>query len=195
MKLKISSILVAAVITCFSFMAFIPKADVYTIDLSKSSITWSGKKFAGSHIGTVDLSSGTLSFNGKKLVDGGFVANMTTIKDNDKNGGLEKHLKSADFFSVDKFPAANFVIKSVSGTGSKVNITGDLTIKGVTNPVTFPATLVWNADQSISATAENIVVDRTKYGIQFKSKSIFANIGDNFIYDDFTLTVKLYAKK
>lgn len=184
-----------AVLTSFTFMAFIRKADVYTVDLSKSSITWSGKKFAGSHIGTVDLTSGTLSFNGKKLIDGGFVANMTTIKDNDKNGGLEKHLKSEDFFGVEKFPAANFVIKKVEGNGTTVNITGDLTIKGITNAITFPATLVWNADKTVSATADKIVIDRTKYGIQFKSKSVFANIGDNFIYDDFTLSVKLTAKK
>lgn len=195
MKLKINLILMVAVLTSFTFMAFIRKADVYTVDLSKSSITWSGKKFAGSHIGTVDLTSGTLSFNGKKLIDGGFVANMTTIKDNDKNGGLEKHLKSEDFFGVEKFPAANFVIKKVEGNGATVNITGDLTIKGITNAITFPATLVWNADKTVSATADKIVIDRTKYGIQFKSKSVFANIGDNFIYDDFTLSVKLTAKK
>lgn len=195
MKLKINLILMVAVLTSFTFMAFIRKADVYTVDLSKSSITWSGKKFTGSHIGTVDLTSGTLAFNGKKLVEGGFVANMTTIKDNDKSGGLEKHLKSDDFFGVEKFPAANFVIKKVEGNGANVNVTGDLTIKGVTSSISFPATLVWNADKTVSATADKIVIDRTKYGIQFKSKSVFANIGDNFIYDDFTLSVKLTAKK
>lgn len=197
MKLKINFILMLVAVTSFSFMAFMPtkKADTYTVDLSKSSITWSGKKFAGSHTGTVDLTSGTLAFNGKKLVEGGFVANMTTIKDADKNGGLEKHLKSEDFFGVEKFPAANFVIKKVEGNGANVNVTGDLTIKGVTNSITFPATLVWNADKTVSATADKIVIDRTKYGIQFKSKSVFANIGDNFIYDDFTLSVKLTAKK
>ena len=196
MKLKISLILMVAVVASFSFLAFSPKADTYTIDVAHSSITWEGKKFAGSHTGSVALTSGNLVFNGKKLTDGGFIANMTTISDFEKNGGLEKHLKSADFFGVDQFPAANFVIKKVEGSGaSSVNVTGDLTIKGITNSITFPATLAWNADKSVTATADKIVVDRTKYGIQFKSKSIFANIGDNFIYDEFTLAVKLVAKK
>jgi len=197
MKLKNTSILLLAVAAGFSFLfaAFSPKADTYTVDVSKSTITWEGKKFTGGHNGTVDLTSGTLIFNGKKLTDGGFIANMTTIKDADKNGGLEKHLKADDFFGVEKFPAAQFVIKKVEGNGANVNVTGDLTIKGVTNPITFPATITWNADKTVSAVAEKIVIDRTKYGIQFRSKSIFSNIGDNFIYDDFTISVKLVAKK
>ncbi len=193
MKLKITSILLLAVVA--SFVAFIPKADVYKIDLTQSSITWEGKKFAGSHTGTVDLTSGNLDFNGKKLAGGGFIANMTTIKDGDKNAGLERHLKADDFFGVDKFPAANFVIKKVTGNGAAVNITGDLTIKGVSQSITFPATVTWNADKSVTAVADKITIDRTKFGIQFKSKSVFANIGDNFIYDDFTISVKLVAKK
>lgn len=195
MKLKISSILLLAVLASFSFLAFAPKDDVYTVDVTKSEVTWEGKKFSGSHNGTVNLTSGTLAFNGKKLTQGGFVVNMTTIKDADKSAGLEKHLKNDDFFGVEKFPAANFVIKKVATSGNVLNITGDITIKGVTQSITFPATVVWNADKTVTATAEKITIDRTKFGVQYKSKSIFSNIGDNFIYDDFTIGVKLVAKK
>lgn len=198
MKLKITSILLLAVIASFSFVAFAPKADVYTVDVAKSSINWEGKKFTGSHTGTVNLTSGTLGFNGKKLAEGGFVANMSTIKtmDGDKpNANLDKHLKSEDFFGVEKFPAANFVIKKIVANGNNTNVTGDLTIKGITNSITFPAVITWNADKTVTATAEKIVIDRTKYNIQYKSKSIFSDIGDNFIYDDFTFSVKLVAKK
>lgn len=195
MKLKITSILLLAVVASFSFLAFAPKADIYTVDVAKSTISWEGKKFAGSHTGTVNLTSGTLGFNGKKLAEGGFVVNMTTIKDADKSAGLEKHLKADDFFGIEKFPAANFVIKKVAANGANVNVTGDLTIKGVTNSITFPATVVWNADKTVTATADKITIDRTKFGIQFKSKSVFSNIGDNFIYDEFTLSVKLVAAK
>ena len=195
MKFKITSILLLAVVASFTFFAFAPKADVYKVDVTKSSITWEGKKFAGSHNGNVDLTSGTLAFNGKKLTQGGFIANMTSLKDSERNANLEKHLKSEDFFGIEKFPAANFVITKVEGSGANVSITGDLTIKGVKNVVSFPATVVWNADKTVTATADKIVVDRTKYGIQFKSKSVFANIGDNFIYDEFTLNVKLVATK
>lgn len=195
MKLKIASILMLAVAASFSFLAFAPKADVYTVDVAKSTITWEGKKFSGSHNGTVALTSGTLQFNGKKLVEGGFIADMTTIKDADGNANLEKHLKADDFFGADKFPAANFVIKKVEGAGTDVKITGDLTIKGKTNPITFDAKITWNADKTVTAVADKITIDRTKYDIKFKSKSIFSDIGNNFIYDDFTIAVKLVAKK
>lgn len=200
MKLKISSILLLAVLANFSFNAFAQKADVYNVDATKSTITWEGKKFAGAHNGTVNLTSGSLGFAGKKLTQGGFVINMTSvkvtdIKDPKQNANLEGHLKADDFFGVAKYPEANFTIKKVEGNGASVNITGDLTIKGVSQSISFPATLAWNADKSVTATAEKIVIDRTKFGVQYKSKSVFANIGDNFIYDEFTIGVKLVAKK
>lgn len=187
-----------AVLAGFSFLAFTPKADVYTVDVTKSTVNWEGKKFSGAHTGSIALTSGNLQFNGKKLVQGGFIADMTSIKtmDGEKpSPNLDKHLKNDDFFGVEKFPAANFVIKKVEGAGTDVKITGDLTIKGKTNSITFPAKLTWNADKTVTAVAEKVTVDRTKYGIEYKSKSIFSSIGDNFIYDDFTLAVKLVAKK
>jgi polyisoprenoid-binding protein YceI len=195
MKLKITSILLLAAVASFSFLAFVPKADVYKVDVSKSTILWEGKKTGGSHNGTVNLSEGSLAFNGKKLVQGGFMADMTSIKDADKNGGLEKHLKADDFFGSEKFPTANFTIKKVDGSGPNFTVTGDLTIKGITCSITFPVNVVWNADKTITATADKITVDRTKYGIKFKSKSLFSDLGDNFIYDEFTLSVKLIAAK
>lgn len=200
MKLKISSILLLAVLANFSFTAFAQKVDVYTVDAAKSAITWEGKKFAGEHSGTVGLTSGTLSFKGKSLTQGGFVINMnsikvTDIKDAKQNANLEGHLKADDFFGVAKFPVANFTIKKVEANGATANITGDLTIKGITKSITFPATLAWTAGNTVTATADKIVIDRTKFGVEYKSKSIFSNIGDNFIYDDFTIAVKLVAKK
>ena len=195
MKSKLSTILMLAVVASVSFLAFTPKADTYTVDLTKSTISWEGKKLVGGHNGSVDLTAGSLVFTGKKLTGGGFIANMTTIKDEGKSAILEKHLKADDFFGVDKFPAANFVVKKVEGNGANVNVTGDLTIKGVTNSITFPATLAWNADKSVTATADKIAIDRTKYGIKFRSKSIFTDIGDKMIEDNFTLSVKLVAKK
>ena len=121
---------------------------------------------------------------------------MTTIKDADKSARLEGHLKADDFFGTDKFATSTFIIKKiVAATGTKVNVTGDLTIKGITNSITFPADVVWNTDGSITATADKILIDRTKYGIKYRSKGIFPEIGDKMIYDDFELTIKLIAKK
>jgi polyisoprenoid-binding protein YceI len=196
MKLKLTSLaLLIVVIASSAFIAPVFKADTYKVDASKSSITWVGKKLTGSHNGTIDLQSGSLSFNGKKLAGGNFVIDMTTIKDADKSANLEKHLKADDFFGTDKFATSTFTIKKVAGNGNTVNVTGDLTIKGITNSITFPATLAWNADGSVTASADKVSVDRTKFGIKYKSKSIFPDVGDKMINDEFELAIKLVAKK
>jgi polyisoprenoid-binding protein YceI len=196
MKLKITSfalLLTAVVFT--AFVAPLSKPVSYTVDVEKSSLTWIGKKLTGGHNGTIALQSGNLLFDGKKLSGGNFAIDMATIKDADKSERLEGHLKADDFFGVDKFATSTFVIKKVTQSGNKLNVSGNLTIKGVTQAVSFPATLAWNTDGSVTATAEKIVVDRTKFGIKYRSKGMFPDIGDKMIYDDFELAVKLVAKK
>lgn len=196
MKLKLTSLaLLVIVMASSAFIAPAFKADTYKVDAAKSTLNWIGKKLTGSHNGSIQLQSGTLVFDGKKLTGGSFVINMSTIKDADKSENLEKHLKADDFFGVDKFATSTFTIKKVAGNGAAVTVTGDLTIKGITNSVSFPATLAWNADGSVTATADKIVIDRTKYGIKYKSKSIFPDVGDKMINDEFELSIKLVAKK
>jgi polyisoprenoid-binding protein YceI len=197
MKLKITSLaLLLIVFVSSAFIAPVFKPTNYKVDVEKSSLTWVGKKLTGSHNGTIDLQSGSLIFNDKKLAGGNFTINMATIKDADKSEKLEGHLKADDFFGVDKFATSAFVIKKIANTGANTaNVTGNLTIKGVTNSITFPATITWNADGSVTATAEKVIVDRTKFGIKFRSKGMFPDVGDKMIYDDFELAIKLVAKK
>ncbi|PWS30809.1 YceI family protein [Pedobacter paludis] len=195
MKLKISSIFLLVAVVALSAFKNSTKPVTYTVDASKSTITWVGKKVTGSHNGTIALKSGTLNVNGKSVTGGGFIIDMTSIKDADGSAKLEGHLKADDFFGADKFPTSNFVITKVAGSGANVTVTGNLTIKGITKPLTFPATVAVNGDGTITATAAKIVVDRTKYDIKYGSKSFFESIGDKAIYDEFELAVKLVAKK
>jgi polyisoprenoid-binding protein YceI len=196
MKLKLTSAALLLVIVVSSAFIAPFKAVTYKVDVEKSLLTWVGKKLTGSHNGTIALQSGNLLFDGKKLNGGNFVINMATIKDADKSDRLEGHLKADDFFGVDKFATSTFTVKKVTpGTGNNVTVAGDLVIKGVTNPISFPATVVWNADGTVTATAEKIIVDRTKYGIKFRSKGMFPDVGDKMIYDEFELAIKLVAKK
>ena len=110
------------------------------IDTKKSTIHWVGKKVTGSHEGTINLKNGALVFNGKKLVGGNFTVDMTTINTTDLSGkgktNLDGHLKSDDFFGVEKFPTATLVIKSLGEKGNGVYaVTADLTIKGKTESI------------------------------------------------------------
>ena len=160
------------------------------VDASKSTINWVGKKVTGSHEGTIALKEGALVFKGKKVVNGNFTVDMTTINTTDLSGkgkaNLDGHLKSDDFFGVEKFPTATLVFKTIGEKGKGVYaVTADLTIKGITHPIKFDLTVGANTAST------TLKVDRTKYDIKYGSGSFFSDLGDKTINDEFELTVKL----
>jgi len=189
------SISILSLITGMFFMtAFNPiKDDIYTVDVERSTIEWSAKKVGGGHTGTVKIADGTLVYSGKALKSGKFQMNMSSITSD--NARVTNHLKSDDFFSAEKNPMSKFEITKVTSAGAdRVNITGNLSIKGFTHPVTFPAT-VKQQKGVVVAVASGIRVDRTKYDIKFRSKTFFGDIGDKAIDDEFELSINLTAKK
>ncbi|WP_341837421.1 YceI family protein [Chitinophaga pollutisoli] len=171
----------------------------FKVDGSKSKIAWLAKKVTGSHNGFINISGGTLQVDGSTLTGGSFNVDTRTmtvedIKDEKGNARLLGHLKSDDFFSVENHPDASFAITSAKKkSGNTYDITGNLTIKGISQSITFPADVVVNGDQ-LNAKA-TIKIDRTKFDIKYRSNSFFENLGDKAIYDDFTLDVELVANK
>jgi polyisoprenoid-binding protein YceI len=165
----------------------------YTVDTERSTIDWTAKKVGGGHTGTVKIASGNLIYNGKALTKGSFLINLTSLTSD--NARVTTHLKSDDFFSAEKNPNAKFEITKVTAAGAeRVNIAGILTIKGISHPISFPAT-VKTQKNIIVAVANGIRVDRTKYDIKFRSKTFFSEIGDKAIDDEFELNINLVAKK
>jgi polyisoprenoid-binding protein YceI len=186
-QLKTVLLIAASIVTLASFTFKDPS---YKIDNQKSKITWLGKKVTGQHSGTVTLSEGIFTTKGKKIIGGTFAIDMSTLKDDDASQRLEDHLKSDDFFSTAKFPKATFVTSSIeSKGGDQYTVKGNLTIKGITNPIEFPATILISKDQ-VNAKAK-IVIDRTKFDIKFRSGNFFENLGDKAIEDNFELNVDL----
>lgn len=175
------------------------KAATYKVDTQKSVLNWEGKKVTGQHNGTVKFNTGTLTVDGTKLTGGTFEFDMNSITSLDLtdagyNAKFIGHMKSEDFFNTTKYPTSKFVITKVTPKGgNNYDITGNMTIKNLTNPVTFPAT-VTVAGNTITAEGK-AVLDRTKYDIKYGSKSFFENIGDKAIYDDFTINLKTVASK
>jgi polyisoprenoid-binding protein YceI len=164
-----------------------------TADTSLTKLLWLGEKVTGQHSGTIKLQSGWLDWLDFKIVSGEFIIDMKSLKDIENNKMLEGHLKSDDFFSVEKFPTAKLVVTGSSpfDNGTAV-VTGNLTIKGVTNPIEFKAA-IQKKDEGTWFFA-NIIVDRTKYSIRYGSGSFFDNLGDKTIYDEFRLKVNLLVK-
>ena len=184
-QLKTATLLLLAVaLTAFT------NIDGEKVMVKDSSITWLGKKVTGQHEGTISLKSGYFMMDGESMVGGEFVIDMQSITVTDLKAGkgkekLEGHLKSGDFFGVDNHPTATLTIKRAARTGNKYTVTADLTIKDITNPITFD---IMRDGNKMTA---NVTVDRSKFDVRYGSGSFFDNLGDKTIYDDFDLTVKL----
>ena len=169
----------------------------YSIDSKKSTIVWVGKKVTGKHEGTISVKSGSLKYDGTDLTGGEFVIDMTTINTTDLSGEwktkLDNHLKDGDFFNTSKHKTAKLVIKDAQfGKGGHWDVTGDLTIKGITKPVMFKAN-VTKKGKMLMAKAD-IKFNRLDYGVKYNSGKFFQNLGDKMIYDDVELKVNLTSK-
>lgn len=156
-----------------------------SINTGVSVVSWSGERIVGSaHAGTVAIKEGTAKLLDGKLVQGEAVIDMTTIVgDNDR---LVEHLKNADFFDVATYPEAKIVIKSVTENEMGEQIaTADLTIKNITNEVTFAIT------EEAGAMMMSFNIDRTLWDIKYDSGKFFADLGDKAIKDEIMFGVKI----
>ncbi len=165
-----------------------------TIDIENSVLKWTGKKIGGQHYGYIKLKSADLKADETKIINGTFVIDMNTITVTDienpeYNANLVKHLKSDDFFGSQNFNTAKLVInKSALLTNGKASVTASLTIKDITQPITFDAIKTADGYKAL------ITVNRAKFNVKYASSSFFGNLGDKAIYDDFTLEVNLVYK-
>ena len=190
--IKMKKALLLLTVSCF-FLLNAGAQNKLTADTTKSKILWLGEKVTGQHTGTINLKSGWLNWQDNKIVSGEFNIDMASLKESENNGKLLGHLKSDDFFGVNKYPEAKLVLTGSTpfNKGSGV-VNGTLTIKESTNPIEFKATMQKKDDGTWFFA--NITVDRTKYNIRYGSGSFFDNLGDKTIYDEFKLKVNLLVK-
>ncbi|CAM1346191.1 YceI family protein [Tenacibaculum crassostreae] len=171
----------------------------YKANVSESTVSWTGSKPTGSHNGKVSLQNGVFDIENGTLKAGEFTIDMTTISNEDLEAGkgkenLEKHLKSGDFFDVEKFPTAKFVVASSEEKDGKLFVTGNLTLRDVTKSISIPVTISENGEEA-TLTSETFSIDRTEFGVTYKSKKIDAALKDKFINDLMELSFEIKAKK
>ena len=195
MNATIRKILLAVFLMCSVLMV---GQSQFKTDEASSFVNWKGSKPTGEHFGTVKVKSGHFTYQDKKIVEGEFEIDMNSIinldlpSDSESNAKLVNHLKSDDFFDASKYPVAIFKLHSTEPKGDKILCTGNLTIKGITHPVAFLATVAQKG-KTLSLKSETFTIDRSKWNIKFKSKSFFSDLGDKFIDDDIELSVDVLA--
>lgn len=186
--MKAISILLSIVMIA-SIQSFSQKIN---IDPVKSKISWTGQKIVGgSHNGEIKLKHGTMELKNDQIVKGTFVIDMNSIsnldlEDKDYNSKLVGHLKSDDFFGVEKYPTATFnVTKSTKFINGKATVTGNITIKGTTKQITA---VVNRSNNNYNTRME---IDRSQFDVRYGSNSFFDNLGDKAIDNIFVLDINL----
>ncbi len=178
----------------------------YGVDVDNSTLGWLGTKLTGTHNGTINIASGTISADQDKITAGSFVIDMKTIKvlditEPEDNKSLVDHLSDGDFFDVTKFPTSKFEITGsekmaeADSAGNNYKIMGNLTLKDITKNITISANVTMDSLQFSATSKFNI--DRTDFGIKFKSKKFFPDIKDKALGDiiEFNLNLKATVKK
>lgn len=178
------------------------ETNAYKVNTDVSKVEWIAKKVTGQHNGDIKIKSGSIEISGNNLKGGTFEIDMTTINDMDMQGEwkdkLDAHLRSDDFFSVEKHSTAKFVIKKAEKlakeeNGNNYNISGELTIKGITQEISFPAKVEIKDGKFVAYAS--VDVDRTKFDIKYGSKNFIEGIGDKAIDDLFNVKLNIAAVK
>lgn len=175
-------------------------AATYKIDAASSEVHWHGSKLAYGHSGLISLTDGSLSIENGNLTAGNFTIDMKTMKevgakDEESAGKLVGHLASPDFFDVEKFPTSKFEVtgSTAQATDSTTHLVkGNLTIKGVSKNIEFPAKVTVAGDD-VTATA-SFTINRNDWGVTYGS-GLSGAIGDNIIGDNIDYKVSLKGKK
>lgn len=180
----------------------------FPVDIASSNIEWEGAKPTGSHTGTISLSDGEVVVSGGKVTGGSFTIDMNSINvtdlEGDSKAGLEGHLKGLaegkedHFFNTPEFPTGKFEITKVTNLDQDEEAThlvyGNLTLKGVSKEVGFKSNIEVTPN-SVSVTTPPFIIDRTLWGVNYGSKTIFSDLGDKFVNDEIGLTINLNAAK
>lgn len=176
----------------------------FVVDTMNSKVEWKGYKVFKSentsHFGTIKFESGDITVKEGKLESGKFVANMASLTSedlkNDKEnlGKLNGHLKSADFFDVEKFPTASFEITKVTPSAEgdfNTILDGNLTIKGITKPVKFKSNVTVKEGE-VTIASEQKDINREDFGVKFQTPA-----ANGVIKNEVTLqiNVKAFEKK
>ena len=166
----------------------------FNVNPTKSIVKWRGKKIVGGDTeGTILISKGQFSVKSKNVETGEIHMDTKSITSEKAPARLVAHLKNEDFFDVEKFPVASFVITEVKGAANNAQVTGKITIKGITETISFPTQFTIGKDVLV-ATAKDVKVNRTKFGVKYRSGSIFSGLGDGAIEDNFVLDITIVAE-
>ena len=182
--------------TILFLVSFFINAQNLHLKTDKSTLKWTGEQITTkTHFGSLKFKSGNITFENEIISSGKFLVDMTSLLVEDLQGNykqrLEGHLKSDDFFSVEKFNESSLTIVGSSKNDSGLDVNGDLTIKGITLPIKFKLEDLGMGQEEVRWKGV-LTFDRSKYNVRFRSGSFFQNLGDKLILDEIRIETLLH---
>ncbi|MGH7713132.1 MAG: YceI family protein [Gemmatimonadaceae bacterium] len=179
------------------------KPDTLVLDSEASVVKWKGTKFfgLGKHEGIVRLSDGYVALAGERIIGARFVVDMRSIDVTDippddpvPRNRLRNHLMDEDFFAVARYPTSIFMLRSAvpQGEDAGFRLTGDLTMRGVTRPITVDVEVHPAADGLVRATSR-FRINRHNWGVSFRGSRLTNDLVDDDLH--FTLEFVLRPRR
>lgn len=172
----------------------------FKVNTRESKVNWLGTKPGGQHNGIVTISEGTIYMKNGELAGGSFVIDLNSIENTDIESEtwskkLVDHLKSEDFFYVEKFPQGIFTITEVANSdGDNYKLTGNLELRGVIKTIRFNANISFE-NEVFKASTPKLILDRTQWNIEAMSKSVFTDLKDRYVDDEMQIEIDLVAER
>jgi polyisoprenoid-binding protein YceI len=167
----------------------VTKGDALAITPENSKVEFTGSKVTGKHDGGFKQFTGTIDLVNAKAEESSVSVDIDVASVYTDADGLTDHLKTGDFFEVSKFPKASFKSTKIETAkdADSYTVTGDLTLRGVTKSVSFPATIkVSDADVTVKT---DFSINRKDFGI------VYAGKADDLIRDDVVIKLDLKAPR
>ena len=183
----------------------VPPDGWFEINPDDSRAEWMGRNLLNKHDGQIALKAGRLHFVQGELTGGQFVLDMNSITCRDLAGDpmhdvLIAHLRSDDFFDVERYPEARFVITSTerirNATPGAPNLVvrGDLTLKDATRPIEFRAAAGVTPEGRPAAQCL-FAIDRTLWNVLYGSGKYFRRLGGHLVNDQIEIQLRIVTRK
>ena len=172
----------------------------YIVNGELSTCKWLGTEITTkTHNGSLNIYKGSAMVINNKVAHGFIAMDMNSIEVEDLSGAAKEsltgHLKSEDFFGVDKYPFAQLKLESVKTKDGKSYAGGRLNIRGIDNPISFPVVVTQDGNQLIFD--GDMTFDRSQYDVKFRSGSfpdLFPDLGDKLINDEIVISFHIVAE-
>lgn len=187
-------LIVIALILCLQQNSF--AQDLYKVRYKESKIEWKGFKPFGEHNGWLSFINGAIYFTNDDIISASFITDMRSIfvmdiKEQEEKDALMKDLNQASFLNTKDYSMALFELTEAKKINEGVNnyqFTGNLTIKDITRPITFPAQIRIAGNKLVGKA--KVVFDRQEWNLEMESF-----VKELALYNDIELNIYLVAYK